>query len=406
MEMNKIAVITIAILFLSPFISANGNERSYTKTINNVLYVGGSGPNNYTSIQAAINDASNGYTIYVYPRQYNESIVINKSISLIGIIENGEKPIIDGNKNKSTVLIEANKTTVKNFIVMHGRGLAIKNSNDCKIENNEISFSEGNGLSLYKSFHILVRGNIVSRNKNEGIHVSRSSNNIIEENIVKENAGTGIVVFAYSSNNTVSYNNVTGNFHGMEIGEAAYNCTVSFNHAYKNYGDGINMDGCKNVSVKNNKLHDNSVAGIQMMDCQYCLVEKNELDRNDAGILLEGTHGVNYKGSLENIFKYNNISSNSVGIYLESSCRKNIIEYNNFNNHLNAYFWLSRWFFEQPYHNTWYANYWSSWHLPTPKPIKGVLNIIIRPPFDLPWFSFSIYWLNFDFHPALHPYKI
>jgi len=38
-----------------------------------------------TSIQSAIDNAENGHTIYVYPGNYNESIVINKSISLIGI---------------------------------------------------------------------------------------------------------------------------------------------------------------------------------------------------------------------------------------------------------------------------------------------------------------------------------
>ena len=38
------------------------------------LYVGGSGPGNYTKIQDAINNAIDGDTIYVYSGTYNGNI--------------------------------------------------------------------------------------------------------------------------------------------------------------------------------------------------------------------------------------------------------------------------------------------------------------------------------------------
>jgi len=61
--MKKIITLAISFLLLVPFASINGNNVSLVKdTDSNVLYVGGSGPNNYTSIQSAINDADNGYT--------------------------------------------------------------------------------------------------------------------------------------------------------------------------------------------------------------------------------------------------------------------------------------------------------------------------------------------------------
>ena len=122
--MKKIAVMAIAFLLFIPFASINGNNVSLTNSTNgNVLYVGGSGPNNYTSIQEAINYAGDGYTIHVYYGNYNESIVINKSISLIGIEQNGEKPIINGsiNESKKVVMIGADNITFKNFIVIYSR---------------------------------------------------------------------------------------------------------------------------------------------------------------------------------------------------------------------------------------------------------------------------------------------
>jgi len=63
---------------------------------NNWLYVGGSGPGNYTTIQSAINAASPGDTVFVYDDSspYLETLVIPTSLSLIG--ENKQTTIIDG----------------------------------------------------------------------------------------------------------------------------------------------------------------------------------------------------------------------------------------------------------------------------------------------------------------------
>jgi|GEM_PF-547337 len=51
---------------------------------NQTLYVGGSGPNNYTSIQTAINEAQAQDTIYIYDGTYEEDLLIPKSITLEG----------------------------------------------------------------------------------------------------------------------------------------------------------------------------------------------------------------------------------------------------------------------------------------------------------------------------------
>ena len=61
--MKKIVAMIITLLFLSPFISSE-NTIHVTNT-NNVLYVGGTGPNNYTKIQDAINDAKDGYNSFL-----------------------------------------------------------------------------------------------------------------------------------------------------------------------------------------------------------------------------------------------------------------------------------------------------------------------------------------------------
>jgi len=56
--------------------------------------VGGSGPNNYTSIQAAIDNASDGDTIFVYSGTYEEQVIVNKSLIIKG--ENNTATLIKG----------------------------------------------------------------------------------------------------------------------------------------------------------------------------------------------------------------------------------------------------------------------------------------------------------------------
>ncbi|MCD6473882.1 MAG: right-handed parallel beta-helix repeat-containing protein [Thermoplasmata archaeon] len=128
---------------------------------NNVLYVGGHGEGNYSSIQAAINAAPPGYTIFVYPGVYKENLYINKSISLIG--ENRETTIIDGCHKGFVVRINASNVTIKNFTIRNSgysyASIYITSNGNC-IVGNKIEF--GNGISLYKSNNNVIEKNVFS----------------------------------------------------------------------------------------------------------------------------------------------------------------------------------------------------------------------------------------------------
>jgi len=98
MNKNIPIVVGITILFLgtciTPTVATDTIEQTSMPTSDGkTLYVGGTGPDNYTKIRDAIDDASDGDTVFVYNGTYYEHVHIYKSLNLIG--ENQETTIID-----------------------------------------------------------------------------------------------------------------------------------------------------------------------------------------------------------------------------------------------------------------------------------------------------------------------
>jgi len=109
MKKNIFAILAIGMLLLSSFAFAPAitGAPPQQPSDGDILYVGGSGPGNYTYIQDAIDNASNGDTIYVYNGIYNENVFIDKQIGLIG--EDKENTII----NASGIVVNVSADNVK-----------------------------------------------------------------------------------------------------------------------------------------------------------------------------------------------------------------------------------------------------------------------------------------------------
>ena len=122
---KKIVGIVVCMLLIGTTLPVSGNvllESTSMPLLSGLtLYVGGSGPNNYTSIQEAIDDASNGDTVFVYDDSspYYENLVIEKSIYLIG--EAKETTVIDANEKEDAdvILIKSDEVTIQGFTIQN-----------------------------------------------------------------------------------------------------------------------------------------------------------------------------------------------------------------------------------------------------------------------------------------------
>ena len=102
MKIKVLLIISISALLIGFYIvphTIGMPIKNYdSKNNGKILYVGGSGPGNFTNIQDAIDFAINGDTVFVFDDSspYFENLIINKSINLLG--EKRHTTIIDGNQ--------------------------------------------------------------------------------------------------------------------------------------------------------------------------------------------------------------------------------------------------------------------------------------------------------------------
>jgi hypothetical protein len=195
---TKWLVVGIILLFVGTYIIpaiAQDTEKLLPVIRGKWLYVGGSGPGNYSKIQYAVHDANDGDTVFVYDDSspYYENIKITKSINLIG--ENKNTTTIIGNGGSGPALsVQKGNVTITGFTVKDGF---------CAIE-------LPSGYTTVYNNNVETYTDILSQTI--GIDV-RSSNNSILYNTIssfgnKSRSGIGTGIDGVGSNNTIEYNTI------------------------------------------------------------------------------------------------------------------------------------------------------------------------------------------------------
>lgn len=184
-------------------------------------------PDDYPTIQEAINAARPGDTIFVRSGNYYESVFVNKSVSLVG--EDRRTTIIDAEQIWTTVIVRANEVSIANFTIRNSGPPAficwafpcilLYSVQGCNISNNEV----------------IANWLWVSR---DGIILEESSNNSIYGNNIVENR-LGIHIVKNSDNNHICGNNVTHNGYGIFMSSSRNNLLKENRFVLNRYNFGV-----------------------------------------------------------------------------------------------------------------------------------------------------------------------
>jgi len=170
-------------------------------------------PDDYATIQEAINRANEGDTVFVRNGTYCENVVANKTISLVG--EKGA--VIDGNYAGTVVKIASNNVTVTGLTIVKSHnlkyGIDMSYTNSCIIRNNTIANNE-EGIHLEYSWFNSVVQNVLVENE-RAIFLQASPYTNVSKNII-ENNNVGITCFGSGSDICwISGNIITWNHLGI-----------------------------------------------------------------------------------------------------------------------------------------------------------------------------------------------
>ena len=373
MKKGIFCVLVCMLMIISTIIPVSGTllteKTSHPLSKGNILYVGGSGPTNYSRIQDAIDNATDGDMVFVYDDSspYHESLKVNIPLVLQG--ENKNTTIIDNsNTVNHGVFINANNVTVTGFTIQNGgTGVYIGGPGSTashSIITENLFFNRSAGIDIYYGdpftpeftnygYHI-ISNNVIRYTKFYGIRIVEGRNNILSRNDIAPGD---------------EYNASYGYGYGIWVTGAFNN--ISFNTVCENEREGIcSSDSYKNVMYRNT-IEDNKGYGLLLVDASFDRVIQNNF--------IDNTRSAR-------IF-------NAVGLSLES--------------HKGYYLILP---------SFWDGNYWGGQRM-LPYPIGGLLlykSMILFIIYDIlvggenyeKLLSSTINFLRFDWHPAQEPYDI
>ena len=283
-------------------------------------------PDDYLTIQSAVNAASTGDTIIVRDGLYKEHVIVNKQLTIKS--ERGYANCVVNGEGSDVFALYADGIRIEGFTITGGRHGIFINSNNNSISNNNISSNNDDGIYIPSSNNNIISNNIISNN-GYGIFLWYSNNNCISDNIISNN-NNGTYLY-HSNNNSISNNNLLNNYKPYHYGIYA--------GIYLEYSNGTNILN-NNISNNYNPPYYYGIYGIFLRYSNKTRISNNDISDNEYGIFLwysnktnilnnnisNNGYGINGWGwdipagySNENSILYNNISNNAFGILIYGS---------------------------------------------------------------------------------------
>jgi nitrous oxidase accessory protein NosD len=297
--LSKALVFAVIVLFVGagvvPSISSDNPN------LVNTIYVDDDGGADFTHIQNAIDASRNGDTIFVYGGIYNENLVVDKSVTLVG--EDKELTIIDGNSIDDVIYITSDYVKINGF--------TIRNSGIDYVPNDILNSDSGVDV---QSNYVNISNNIIINN-----HIGVSTRG--------SSSKKGLMIY-----NNLFINN-SGDGQEVKLAIDFYACYLMYTdyskiHNNEFYGNdnGIRCSYSNQIDISRNRIYNmtNEVEfnyAILFKKCHSCNITDNEIHSAYYGICF----GVMGSPQNMNTIAYNSIKDTEVALCLCCSQNNTII---------------------------------------------------------------------------------
>jgi len=395
----------------------------------NTLYVGGSGPGNYTKIQDAIDASSDGDMVFVFDdlSPYYEKVEVNKEIDLVG--ENKNTTIIDGGGIGDVINISAHLVTISGFTIRNSGDfftqfdynfwendacIQLVNRSCCRITNNIIQ-QYSIGIFIYSADDIFISDNLLLYDTH-GIEARKTNCIVFLKNTIIGNAES--IYLKECTNVNLTENTVIGCSYRSIVLFRIEKCDVFGNKIIGPNSDyGLEISLSKQFIISRNLLQ-GGITGVEVSSSTNIIFSWNTISNTSTGIELSTYPEEGLLSFTVEIYR-NNIMSNFVGIHIFNSYRIYVQENNFIMNNQSGFFTLNmghlmrnsvvKVFFEGLIQdlldqNRWKNNYWDGDTNVRRKCIIGELCYWVGSGHSQR--KYCLPWMNFDWHPAQEPYDI
>ncbi len=370
------------------------------------FYVGGVGPNNYTKIQDAIDNTSDGDTVYVFPGTYKEHIVINTSIQLqgAGLLTT----LIDGkNTSKEIITCVGTDVIISGFTIYNctkGHSCVLFNhTRNCTLYGTRIHTGEY-GVTIQNAQNISIINNTFPQNSSTktgyiAIRLIQSIFCIVSQNNICSWVG-GILLSG--SHLQITKNTITDAHRGItDMMNALPGANMYFiideNHL-RNNKVAIFLVGSRDYSITRNEITNSTTVGLHIAEEVFSGTTPENVTIQD-NLVIDSAQAMDIWDSRNMSIEGNQIQRNTRGLLL-FWCSSTSVTKNTFqdNEQTATYQWavfpFSGLEYKIPQFN---KNFWDEPQV-SPYPIIG------RWTFFKLNFLFKFPWVTYDRHPASEPF--
>jgi parallel beta-helix repeat protein len=243
----------------------------------------------FKTISEAVVAASAGDCILVRGGKYQEKILLNKPISIIGERVNGLAPCVEWNGEGSTIKITTKGATIKSLDIRcvgkegpKGRGCVGFSDAHATIENCDIS-SAGcampcNGVGVCgKDSDIVVRGCTIHDCSGAGIVSSTGILNVLDSTIV-HNAHSGVSIKCTCEASIRNCQIFNGNGNGVHLANKF--AEIVDNQIYNNSRCGISIEAKAFGELRRNNIFGCGLMGVAVAKEGKAIVDSNVIYDN------------------------------------------------------------------------------------------------------------------------------